>query len=236
MTKILIITGGKIDDDFALSFLCKEKFNHIIVVDGALAFWDRIKARQVEEDSRVPLYFDHLVGDFDTIDPFILEKYLHQAQITVHRFIPEKDYTDTDIAVKLAIDLLQGESGRSGVIPQIWLLGAVGSRMDHSLANIQLLSYIKKAGMEGILVDTHNRIRLIEGRIELKKSELFGDFLSLVPLTEKLQRVTLKGFKYEAQDLEVILGETRCVSNEVTADQCTIDIGEGQAFLIEARD
>lgn len=235
MAKILIITGGKIDDDFALGFLCEEKFDHIIVVDGALAFWDRIRGQQGPETGRMSLVFDHLVGDFDTIDPAILEKYLHQEQITVHRFIPEKDYTDTDIAVRLAIDLMQGESS-SSMTSQIWILGATGSRMDHSLANIQLLSYIRKAGMEGILVDAHNRIRLIEGRVELERSRLFGDFLSLIPLTQRLQRVTMKGFKYEAQDLEVVLGETRCVSNEVSEDRCTIEIGEGQAFLIEARD
>ena len=41
--RILIITGGRIDESFALSLLQKEKFDHMIVVDGALAFWDKVE-------------------------------------------------------------------------------------------------------------------------------------------------------------------------------------------------
>ena len=229
MKKILILTGGKTDEKFALSLLYKERFSHIIVVDGALALWDRLTA----EPGGISLHFDHLVGDFDTISPRILEKYLDREEITVHRFIPEKDYTDTDIAVRLAIDLLQQDAGDS---PQIWMLGAMGSRMDHTLANIQLLDYIRRAGMEGVIVDPNNRIRLIEGKTELLKSELYGDFLSLIPLSQRLSGVTMKGFKYETDRLEVVLGQTRCVSNEVTADRCSIEIEDGLAFLIESRD
>ena len=60
--RILIITGGRIDESFALSLLQKEKFDHMIVVDGALAFWDK-----VERNPEIQCHFDHLVGDFDTI-------------------------------------------------------------------------------------------------------------------------------------------------------------------------
>ena len=60
--RVLIITGGRIDTDFALRFLKKESFDHIVVVDGALAFWDK-----VEDDAHIDVKFDHLVGDFDNI-------------------------------------------------------------------------------------------------------------------------------------------------------------------------
>ena len=53
--RILIITGGRIDEDFALSLLEKEKFEHMIVVDGALAFWDK-----VEKNPDITCHFDHL--------------------------------------------------------------------------------------------------------------------------------------------------------------------------------
>lgn len=54
--RILIITGGRIDESFALSLLQKEKFDHMIVVDGALAFWDK-----VERNPEIQCHFDHLV-------------------------------------------------------------------------------------------------------------------------------------------------------------------------------
>lgn len=255
--RILIITGGRIDEDFALSFLKKEKFNHIIVVDGALAFWDK-----VEKNSEIQCHFDHLVGDFDTISPEILENYLGRKDedIEVHRFNPEKDYTDTDIALKLAIDLAEDEAGtgvkdghalqQEGMMqkdreasadvptakPEIWLLGATGTRADHMLANMQLLAQTKAAGVEGILVDKNNKIRLLEGSYTLKKAEQFGDFVSLIPVTQVLKGVTLRGFKYPLEGHTTYWGESLCVSNELEAEEGFISIEEGLAFLIESRD
>ena len=68
--KVLIITGGNIDDDFASSFLKKNHYDEIIAVDGGLAFGDRSD-----------LSITQLVGDFDTIDRTILEKYIHRQDI-----------------------------------------------------------------------------------------------------------------------------------------------------------
>ena len=235
--RILIITGGRIDEDFALSFLKKEKFDHIIVVDGALAFWDK-----VEKNPEIQCYFDHLVGDFDTISPEILKNYLEREDIEVHRFNPEKDYTDTDIALKLAIRLAKTESsqqndvGVTDACPEIWLLGATGTRADHMLANMQLLAQTKAAGVEGILVDKNNKIRLLEGSYTLKKKEQFGDFVSLIPITQALKGVILRGFKYPLEGHTTYWGESLCVSNELEAEEGYINIEEGMAFLIESRD
>ena len=227
--RILIITGGRIDEDFALSLLKKEQFNHMIVVDGALAFWDR-----VEKNPEIHCHFDHLVGDFDTISPEILQNYLDRGDIEVHRFNPEKDYTDTDIALKLAIRLASAEASASK--PEIWLLGATGTRADHMLANMQLLAQTKGAGMDGIIVDKNNKIRLLEGSYTLKKEEQFGDFVSLIPVTQALKGVTLRGFKYPLEGHTTYWGESLCVSNELEADEGYISIEEGVAFLIESRD
>jgi len=247
--RILIITGGRIDENFALSLLQKERFDHIIVVDGALAFWDK-----VEKNPEILCHFDHLVGDFDTISPDILKNYLDREDIEVHRFNPEKDYTDTDIALKLAIRLAENgkEAGADSGFDahqnektvrdsldtpsEIWLLGATGTRADHMLANMQLLAQTKEAGVEGIIVDKNNKIRLLEGSYTLKKKEQFGDFVSLIPITQALKSVTLRGFKYPLESHTTYFGESLCVSNELEAEEGYINIEEGMAFLIESRD
>lgn len=229
--RILIITGGRIDEDFALSLLEKEKFEHMIVVDGALAFWDK-----VEKNPDITCHFDHLVGDFDTISPEILKNYLDREDIEVHRFNPEKDYTDTDIALKLAIHLTKSETGKADAKSEIWLLGATGTRADHMLANMQLLAQTKEAGVEGVIVDKNNKIRLLEGSYTLKKKDQFGDFVSLIPITRALKGVTLRGFKYPLERHTTYFGESLCVSNELEAEEGFINIEEGMAFLIESRD
>ena len=78
----LIISGGTIDTDFALDLLKKEKYDHIIGVDGALKF--------CKEQNIVPT---RIVGDFDTLDPEILTWYQTNTQIEIRQFNPVKDAT-----------------------------------------------------------------------------------------------------------------------------------------------
>ena len=115
----LIISGGTIDTDFALDLLKKEKYDHIIGVDGALKF--------CKEQNIVPT---RIVGDFDTLDPEILTWYQTNTQIEIRQFNPVKDATDTQIAIELAMELGSRK---------ITLIGGTGTRLDHVLGNIQTL-------------------------------------------------------------------------------------------------
>ena len=226
--KIVIMTGGRTDKSFALGFFKEERYDICIVADSALEIWDKMG-----EDDGFTGKINHLVGDFDSVSPEILKKYIDREDIIVHRFIPEKDYTDTDIAVSLAIKLCR-ESGEESC--SIILLGATGTRLDHTMANLQLLLTIRRAGYEGCILDTNNRIRLLEGSIVLEKKKTFGDFFSLIPITACLGGVSISGAKYPLERHDVHTGESICVSNEFAEDTVTISIEEGTAFLIESRD
>jgi len=242
--KVLIITGGNIDDDFAFSFLKNNIYDEVIAVDGGLAFADRAGIK-----------ISHLVGDFDTIDGAVLEKYIHREDICVHQFIPEKDYTDTDIAVKLAIRLFSGKEAspsekkappgplpeQAGLLPEteekvLHILGATGSRMDHVLANLQMLKNILDAGIDGMIIDKNNQIQMIRGTHHLKMKGIFGRYMSLIPATMNLSGITLQGFKYPLNRANTHFGESLCVSNELTAEEGRITIEEGTAWMILSRD
>jgi len=249
--KVLIITGGNIDDDFAFSFLKNNIYDEVIAVDGGLAFADRAGIK-----------ITHLVGDFDTIDGAVLEKYIHREDICVHQFIPEKDYTDTDIAVKLAIRLFSGKEAspsekkappgplpeqvdllpeQADLLPEteekvLHILGATGSRMDHVLANLQMLKNILDAGIDGMIIDRNNQIQMIRGTHHLKMKGIFGRYMSLIPATMDLSGITLQGFKYPLNRANTHFGESLCVSNELTAEEGRITIEEGTAWMILSRD
>lgn len=249
--KVLIITGGNIDDDFAFSFLKNNIYDEVIAVDGGLAFVDRAGIK-----------ITHLVGDFDTIDGAVLEKYIHREDICVHQFIPEKDYTDTDIAVKLAIRLFSGKEAsplekkappeplpeqvdllpeQADLLPEteekvLHILGATGSRMDHVLANLQMLKNILDAGIDGMIIDKNNQIQMIRGTHHLKMKGIFGRYMSLIPATMDLSGITLQGFKYPLNRANTHFGESLCVSNELTAEEGRITIEEGTAWMILSRD
>ena len=91
MISCVIISGGRLDYQFAEEFIQKEKPQILIAADKGLAFF--------EERQMVPT---QIVGDFDTLGDALLPKY-EAMGIPVRRFNPVKDATDTEIAVRLAI-------------------------------------------------------------------------------------------------------------------------------------
>lgn len=216
--KTVIISGGRIERDFALSFLKQEAFDEIIAVDNGLRF---LYENQIEPT--------RIVGDFDTAAPELVAYYQTQTHIPIRRFNPVKDATDSQIAIELALEL--GSSA-------ITILGGTGTRLDHVLGNIQSLMLAKKQGIPCVILDAYNRIRLMDGELRLKKAEQYGKYVSLLPLTTEVTGVELRGFKYELDDFTFTstgsagLG----VSNEITAETGVIHTETGIFILIESRD
>ena len=56
------------------------------------------------------------------------------------------------------------------------------------------------------IIDPHNKIYLIDSKTELEKSNIYGKYISLIPLTSRVFGVTLKGFKYPLQDYTLKIG------------------------------
>ena len=216
--KTVIISGGRIDRDFALSFLENETFDQFIAVDNGLRF--------CYDNQIKPTW---IVGDFDTAAPELVEYYQTQTDIPIRRFNPVKDSTDSQIAIELALELGSSE---------ITLLGGTGTRMDHVLGNIQSLMLAKKKGVSCVILDEYNRIQLIDGETRLKKSEQYGKYVSLLPLTTEVTGVDLTGFKFN------LTGHTFTstgsaglgVSNEIIEDTAEIRVKSGIFVLIESRD
>lgn len=221
MNNTLIITGGDIDIEFAKNYISKYNFNIIIAVDGGLVQADKLM-----------LLPNYIIGDFDTVSPLLLFKYEKMQDVVIKRYKPDKDETDT----KLAINLAMQENSFS-----IHILGGIGSRLDHTLANILLLQPVLEAGIEVMIVNKHNRVRLLGYKrktIEFDKSEKIYKYVSLIPLSETVKGISTKGMKYNlnnydfCQDKEIGLG----VSNEIQNDTAQISIMEGKLLLIESQD
>lgn len=221
--KILLLSGGFVDEEFAAGFLKKHCFDKIIAVDGGLETAFRLAASPLTD----------IVGDFDTVEPEILKLYREMPDgPVIHRFNPEKDYTDTDIALKLAIAKCRECPDTS----QIWILGATGTRLDHVLANISMLLQPFKAGIPAYIQDKNNLIFLLSGSMAIDREGQFGHYLSLIPLTQTLEGVTLEGVKYPLKDHRVYRGESLCVSNEITGARAVLTVREGIAIVLETKD
>ena len=170
---------------------------------------------------------NHVVGDFDSVSPEILEFYKQQPQIIFHKFNAEKDNTDTDIAVKLAIQLKSS---------MITILGALGKRMDHALANIHILKDALEANIPCQIIDAHNRIYLINTEKTLEKDQVYGKYISLIPLTSSVEGLTLTGFKYPLNHYTLPIGVSLGISNEMIEDIAHIEMEKGILIVIESKD
>ena len=216
--KTVIISGGTIQDGFALDFLKKLQADCILAADRGLEFCYR---NQIEPD--------YILGDFDSIDPQIIDYYRSQTRIPIYTFNPVKDSTDTDIATRKAVELGAGE---------IYFLGATGTRLDHTLSNIYNLSLLRQQGIRGTLVDAYNLITMPLGHSTvLSREKQFGKFISCFPFRNEVKGLTLEGFKYPLQDYTLELGDGGLsVSNEIVEEEARIRWRAGILVVMQSRD
>ncbi|MDO4616326.1 MAG: thiamine diphosphokinase [Lachnospiraceae bacterium] len=216
--KTLIISGGSIHDGFALDFINEKQPDFIIAADRGLEFCYRQNIRP-----------DCIVGDFDSIDPEVIRFYREKTDLPIYTFRPEKDMTDTDIAVKKA-----EEAGAD----EIFFLGCTGSRLDHVLSCIYNLSLLREKGIRGWIADPNNLITMPLGKFyEITEETQFGTYISLFPFGLQVEGLTLTGMKYPLTDAVLVLGDGGLgVSNERTDQTACIRWKRGTLIVVESRD
>ena len=208
-----IVTGGALSEAFLFQYVTAHPEALLIVVDGAL-----------EVTHRLQLQPDYIVGDFDTVDQSLLECYDKKI---IFRHPPEKDQTDTELAIETAL-----QAGCESVL----FFGATGSRLDHSLANIFLLQSLLKQNVSAAILNENNKLYLKNKSFSIERKHAYGDFFSLLPLTETVEQVTLKGFKYPVQSLTFYREQTLGISNEITEEEAIVEFTKGIFIVVESRD
>lgn len=159
---------------------------------------------------------DVIVGDFDSYIGDISDG------IEVVRTVPEKDETDTMMALKLAL-----ERGYK----KIMMVGALGGRIDHMLANISLTAFAAEKGADLQIVDSHHQIFAVRNaKKRVPRSEWRN--LSVFAFDTKCEGVTLKGVKYTLK--EAVLSNTFAlgVSNEFAAPTAEIQVKSGTLIVV----
>ena len=214
--RTLIVSGGDINIEEIKRYCKKHIDQNIIAVDKGLEVLYKLQI--------VP---DHVVGDFDSVFPEILAFYKNQSQVIFHEYNAEKDNTDTDIALKLAIQLKSSK---------ITIMGALGKRMDHALANIHILKDALDANIPCKIMDEHNRICLINKEMTLEKNRVYGKYISLIALTSVVEGLTLSGFKYPLKNYNLPVGTSLGISNEIIDEMAHIEIKKGILIVIESKD
>lgn len=225
MEHVLIITGGHLNMEFAADYIKTLSYDKVFAVDKGLEY--------VDELGIVP---DYLIGDFDTVDSRLLAQYEmqmdnHEIRTILDRHPAQKDASDTELALELAMT-----NGAKNVT----LLGGTGSRLDHVLANISLLLQAEQRGVGMCLADETNRIRLLSDtgykELELYRRCQHGVYVSLIPLTEQVEGVTMEGVMYPLSNTTIYSGSSYTLSNQIMEDKMFIKLETGKMLLIESCD
>lgn len=166
-----------------------------------------------------------VVGDFDSM-PAELWQEVERHGLELLRVPREKDETDTELAIRTAL--------RWGC-SELVLLAGVGSRLDHSLANLLLLAGLPR-GIRASLVNDRNRVQFLHDGEELTIPAREGVYLSLLPLTPEVSGVDIEGVHWPLRGARLAWTASLGISNEFRAPVARVRVGTGCLAVIEAED
>lgn len=210
--KALIVANGTINNINLLKELEKEH-DFILAADGG-----------TNHCIKAGILPDIIIGDLDSISDNTL-RVSREKNIPIEKFPTKKDSTDTELSINYLI---------SKGYKDITLTGVTGSRMDHTLGNILLLNKLNESGIKGKIIDDNNIIYLVHSELNLLRN--LDSFVSIIPLTNTGITISLKGFEYELEVVDVRFGSTFCISNKIIEEKAKITIHEGKALVFISKD
>jgi thiamine pyrophosphokinase len=210
--------GSEIEEDFRKEGKKDEDpcdARIFVAVDGGL---ERLLALGIEPDL--------VLGDFDSLGKkygSYLEEVRRTSPESIVRLPCEKDDTDTLHALRVCMD--RG-------CREFLLLGALGGRLDHTMANIQCLAWLRKNDAVGYLVGKDTIVTVLSAETILFPENLTATF-SLFALDSRLRGVTLEGMKYPLSEGTVENTFPIGVSNEIRpGDRARVTVRDGLALVI----
>jgi thiamine pyrophosphokinase len=211
---IFIVAGGPLSD---LSFLRRRMMEanplEVICADGG--------ARHVLALGMVP---PTVIGDMDSLSPELLDT-LRDRGCRILSYPVRKDETDTELALRYALEQKPAE---------IEIHGALGGRIDHTLANISLLVMAAREGIKTRLVEAATELFVISGEVEIEGRP--GEIVSLFPVTTEVKGIILEGFEYPLEKATMEIGKPYGISNRLLDNRGTIKIASGYLLVVKSRE
>jgi len=205
-------------------------------LDAAWPGWLEPGARVVAADggarhaAPLGLAIDRWVGDGDSLGEAGIAE-LEAAGVPIERARPDKDESDTELAVVAA---------RAMGATHLTVLGALGGpRVDHAVANLTLLSMPELDGLGMTLVAANARVRMLRApgpgaaAVRLDLAGRVGDIVSLLPIGDDAEGVTTYGLRYPLGDEPLLAGRTRGLSNLRERSDATVELRRGRLLVIE---
>lgn len=207
-----LLVGGAPTEHKGLDLVLKNfMFDAIIAVDaGYAALVERVVAPH------------HAFGDFDSLG-FVPQE--AEGGVCVHPFDPHKDFTDMDLALNFAI----GEG-----FTHIIMCDGLHARLDHSLANLQLMAAAARKGQRVWGITEEEVVVALDAKGELDHLEIAAGsqgICSVLAHSDSVSGAYETGLAYGLEDAQL----TNCfplgISNELTGAPARISLDAGSAWI-----
>lgn len=210
--RVCIILNGEIKNyDYIKNIINKNNYDYIVCADGG-----------ANHSYNMGIIPDYIIGDLDSIYSEIIEFY-KLKDVKFEKFPSKKDETDTEICVYLASKLNAKE---------IDFIGALGGRLDHMIANINLLYYVRNKGIYTKIISEYEDIHIAINE-EITINGDIGDTISVIPLNGDAKGVTLENLEYPLNNYDMKFYLPLGISNVMLDEKCSVKVEQGSLIIIK---
>ena len=170
---------------------------------------------------------NEIIGDFDSVTE---EEFIQLTKLIpkYERVSSIKDETDTDLALNRAVQLTPSE---------VFVTCVTGGRLDHQEAAFRAVQrfQIKHPDITFHIINKQNTIQYLLPGEHILRPDGFK-YVSFFAISETIQAVSLKGVKYETDQICMIPTSTIFTSNEIIEDNASISLSNGICLMIKSND
>ena len=211
MTRAIVLSNGVIHD--------------LHVLRDRLDGWGDAMIVAADGGSRyavaLGLTISAVLGDLDSID-VLTRSVLERSGVPLYAYPADKDEIDLELAMQYAV-----EHGATEIV----VLGAIGGRVDMTMANMQLMLLPSLNNLNVEFWDGPQTARVINPPGGEIRGQV-GDTVSLLPLGCDAHGITTHDLKYPLVDETLTMGIARGVSNVMETDTVKVDLRDGVLLAV----
>lgn len=192
-----------------------QEFMDKLVSENAVCFCADGGANSAFKYGKMP---EVIIGDLDSIEKKVLE-YYKSKNILIKKFPKDKDFTDFEL-------ILKEISKDNNYMKKIFVVGGLGKRIDMTLNNLFIMGKYKNL----VFLQENEKIFYTEKSFILKNKKEYE--FSIIPISEKVEKLTLKGFKFETDKIDVKRENSRLVSNVILENEASVEFENGKLIII----
>ena len=195
-----------------------QEFMDKLVSENAVCFYADGGANFAFKYGKMP---EVIIGDLDSIEKKVLEYYKNK-NILIKKFPKDKDFTDFELILKEINKISENKN----FVEKIFVVGGLGKRIDMTLSNLFIMEKYKNL----VFLQKNEEIFYAEKSFVLKNKK--DCEFSIIPISEKVEKLTLKGFKFETDKIDVKRKSSRLVSNVICGDEASVEFESGKMIIV----